>query len=608
MRWGFVGIWVVWGWGLAGGAWGQCQLSDRQTTPDGRWEDVTVTCSFTHRAGPIPVGCCDGPCNIDINLEYVCREEALEAWLEYRPEDGAWASMGAPLERRVIRNDCGPCCDGGRSGRCGHLRGEWDFTGARTVRLPCDERRYHFRLWVRYRSAEGDEWTMVEWTREHQTCKPPPAGCVTTGPHAGDGCCDPAENADPGTGNNLNPRCIALFGGGGAAGRHRVCCRPASRWPPGGDPGHPVEGHAPWGWTLPGWCDRCGGGTGCQGPGDCGAGQVCCDGVCQEGDTCEAPSALYVVIAVYGSAGHRAEARHRGVNVRVPMSFRVWDPAAGRYVWERRGDGPEAPPQKPCRNRAGKVLDEELACWSRPWLVPDYGENPRGIVRTHRIRLSGPRTVIVQPECGVEFNAVLNPAKLAERFAGPVITFDPGWGLRVDMGGGSRCPVRQDVCGDGRPCGVCPDGRAPELDGSCLGGGEPRGRACPVDGSRCEAACVYAIDLTDVYERRETPSWCFEMSRPVGPFRKYDRACEGVAVRPCPSTVGNAYDDWRVSSPWCWEQTKPKPPDIGQPASFGEPPNCTVEVLDGCWDAAVLKAPCGAASKGSRPQTRPKRP
>jgi len=92
-----------------------------------------------------------------------------------------------------------------------------------------------------------------------------------------------------------------------------------------------------------------------------------------------------------------------GTDVRdfVPMSFRLWDPAAGRYVWERAGqDGPDAPPQRPCKNRRGKVLDANLACWSRPWLVTDYDENPTGIVRTHRLRLSGPRTVYVQPECG----------------------------------------------------------------------------------------------------------------------------------------------------------------------------------------------------------------
>jgi len=276
------------------------------------------------------------------------------------------------------------------------------------------------------------------------------------------------------------------------------------------------------------------------------------------------------------------------------MSFRVWDPAAGQYVWETKSGTNDAPPTVPCRNRYGKELDPVLACWSRPWLVPDYDENPRGIVRTHRIRLGGPKTVYVQPECGVEFNAVLNPARLAAAFRGPVVTFDPARGLRVDMNDSDKCPVRQDVCADGRPCGRCPSGRWPEMDGSCIGGGEPSGTAC-ADGSACEVACVYPIDLTTMYETRQTPSWCYEASG-------RDTACRTPGdLNSCSPTAdfpsrarrpSGAVDDWRVSSPWCWEQTKPEPPDIGQPASFKDPPNCMITVDRGCIDPRYVRPHC----------------
>jgi len=473
----------------------------------------------------------------------------------------------------------------------------------RWIWIPCDGQVHHVLLRMQQcRPVDTYAWQCFTTTeRDYPLSCKPPVSCVTTGDHRGDGCCDPARNADPARGNNLNPDCTALFD---RPGDRRNCCRPAGMLPPGGDPTHPRDGHPPLpgAWPLPGWCDVCGGGEGggggCTSDADCGGGLHCCSGTCRA-EPClpPPPSGFNAVIEVYGSEGHRWDARFKQGKVRVPMSFRLWDPAAGRYVWERAGqDGPDAPPQRPCKNRAGKVLDPNLACWSRPWLVPDFDENPTGIVRTHRLRLEGPRTVYVQPECGVEFNAVLNPAKLVAAFPGPVVTFDPARGLRVDMNNSDKCPVRQNVCADGRPCGVCPNGRPPDLDGTCPGGGTPSGTACPADGSTCEAACVYTIDLTFMYERRQTPSWCYEDS-------ERDTACAvpgdlsscvsqpndpNPAVRP-----SGAVDDWRVSSPFCWEQTKPKPNrDIGQPASFKDPPNCTIDADRKCIDPAYLNTRC----------------
>jgi hypothetical protein len=93
---------------------------------------------------------------------------------------------------------------------------------------------------------------------------------------------------------------------------------------------------------------------------------------------------------------------------------------------------------------------------------------------------------------------------------------------------------------------------------------------------------VYTIDLRNVYERRQTPSWCYE-----DPAK--DRACQGG---PCQSTEADAVDDWRVSSPWCWEQVTPKGwpggRQVGQPASFVNPPNCTIDVPGKCWDPAYF--------------------
>jgi hypothetical protein len=253
------------------------------------------------------------------------------------------------------------------------------------------------------------------------------------------------------------------------------------------------------------------------------------------------------------------------------MSFRIWD-LSGQYLWET---------DTACYNEDGHRMGD-VACWSRPWLVPDYAENPTGVVRTHRIHLTSPKSVYVQPECGVEFNAVLNPAKLARMYpegGGPIV-FNPQRGIRVDLAE-TTCPRQENVCADGRPCGRCPDGRWPLPDGTCLGGARPSGSACK-DGSECRAACVYTIDLSDVYERRQTPSWCYE-----DPAK--DRACQGGQ---CQSTEADAVDDWRVSSPWCWEQVTPKGwpggRRVGQPASFVDPPNCTIDVPGKCWDPAYF--------------------
>lgn len=557
-----VGLFLV-GMALGGAvpAWAQCALTVQQVNADE--EVVTVQCDDFFTSGSITTGCCRRPCSIDMAMQHVCEREPLEAWVEI---DGQRLSPNMSIQGANVQ--CGPCCDGGGTNDCSWVRGTWRIQGTVQKRMPCDGEEHRAVLKVRVRVGLGGEAVLAEWTQPWRSCERGGI-CISdrSDPHRGDGCCDPAQNRDPARGNNLNDACIALFGVS-----DRACCRPANRLPPGGDPTHPRTGHPPLSaWLQPGWCDACGGGGGgggCRSNADCGPGQVCCNGTCVTGSSCTPPppSGFDAIIEVIGSQRHRWNPELWSAPP-VPMSFRIWD-LSGQYLWET---------DRACYNEDGHRMGD-VACWSRPWLVPDYAENPTGVVRTHRIRLTSPKSVYVQPECGVEFNAVLNPAKLASMYpegSGPIV-FHPQRGIRVDLAE-TTCPRRENVCADGRPCGKCPDGQWPLPDGTCLGGALPSGNACK-DGSECKSACVYTIDLRNVYERRQTPAWCYE-----DPAK--DRACQGGN---CQSTEADAVDDWRVSSPWCWEQVTPKGwpggRQVGQPASFVNPPNCTIDVPGKCWD------------------------
>jgi len=564
---------VFFGLGLllvGGSAGAQCTFT-RQPVNGQTEEEVRIRCDHLFTARAITIRCCGGRCNVGIPREYVCDREPVDAWVEI---DG---QRVGDLDIQPVDVRCGPCCDDSGRNDCSWVHGVWRISGEVTKRFPCNGERHTAALRVMVEYARGGRGVLQEWTHTWQACQSSGICITDTGdPHHGDGCCDPAQNVDPARGNNLNPACIALFD---VPGSRRVCCRPADRLPPGGDPTHPPAGHppAPGVWALPGWCDACGGGEGgggCRSNDDCGPGRVCCEGTCVEGTSCEPPPprGFYAVIEVIGSQGHRWNPALRTAAPPVPMSFRIWD-LSGQYLWET---------DMACYNERGKRLGD-VACWSRPWLVPDYAENPTGVVRTHRIHLTSPRSVYVQPECGVEFNAVLNPAKLARMYpegGGPIV-FNPQRGIRVDLAE-TTCPRRENVCADGRPCGKCPDGRWPLPDGTCLGGARPSGDACK-DGSECRAACVYTIDLRNVYERRQTPSWCYE-----DPAK--DRACQGGQ---CQSTEADAVDDWRVSSPWCWEQVTPEPNRrIGRPETFIHPPNCMIDEPGRCWDKTLLSWPC----------------
>ncbi len=237
------------------------------------------------------------------------------------------------------------------------------------------------------------------------------------------------------------------------------------------------------------------------------------------------------------------------------MSFRVFEPGVD-YILEDR----------PCIIK-GQVRTN-VPCWSRPWVVPGFLDNPKALVFTQPFDVTSARTLYVQPECGREFNLVLNPVRAAALYSSPPIVFKANWGFEVNIAAGcSNCPRWRDACADGTEPGVDPN-----PPGACR------------DGSTPVRVCEYLIDLNKdgsyIYEERETPSWCYQDT-------EADEACSGDV---CTTTAENAVDDWRITVPWCWDQTNRLEGQtlirrIVQPKDFGQTDRTAEK--DRCYDSVL---------------------